>query len=224
MISATVTINKRLTKKKIAYFADEKTAILTNIKRAIEKTVDGAKNELVETVKSRGLGSRLANTWKRRVYPEVMSISGRAESLSYTPKGVVYTVANEIMMTQSEGATIRPSTKRFLAVPTKDVQMKQRGTSAGTQTRAGVSGPNAGRFAKGITPKIWAEKNGTTLRTVWLKNKGKIKGLLISNADNEVKFLLLSQVTLSKHKFNVKNIFKSWAAKFPQIVRSAIKQ
>jgi hypothetical protein len=71
-----------------------------------------------------GMGQRLANTWRMKVYPE----GGRT---SLEPSIVVWTKAPKIVDAFSRGATIYPTGgRRYIAIPTDNVPPALRGRRA----------------------------------------------------------------------------------------------
>jgi hypothetical protein len=91
---------------------------LRNIERAVTTgTRDagrGLKTELRRQVGSAGLGQRLANSWRDRHYP-----NQKLDAAS-----LVYTKAPQIIRAFDEGAVIRSSRGRFLAIPTENAPRK----------------------------------------------------------------------------------------------------
>lgn len=87
---------------------------------AMGEATEGLKGDLRQQVESAGLGSRLAKTWRSKVYP-----SGRP---SLDPAGFVWTKAPKIVDAFNRGATILPTDgRRYIAIPTDKVPMKGRG-------------------------------------------------------------------------------------------------
>lgn len=81
---------------------------------AMRDTTYKALRELREQVVNSGMGQRLANTWRDRVYPE--------KRRSMTPSGYIWSNAPDIVDAFSRGAQIMPlGGKRFLAIPTDNV-------------------------------------------------------------------------------------------------------
>lgn len=75
-------------------------------------------------VVSAGMGQRLANTWRLKVYPE----GGRT---SLEPSIVVWTKAPKIIDAFSRGVTIYPTGgRRYIAIPTNNVPPALRGSRA----------------------------------------------------------------------------------------------
>lgn len=94
---------------------------------AMRETTKPTVVELREQVTSNGLGTRLANTWRDRVYPE------RRESM--TPSGYIWSNAPEIVDSFVRGATIRPvAGGKYLWIPTKNVP-RARGRGRATSTK-----------------------------------------------------------------------------------------
>lgn len=81
---------------------------------AMRDTTYKALRELREQVTGAGMGQRLANTWRDRVFPE--------KRRSMTPTGYIWSNASDIIDAFSRGAQIVPlAGRRFLAIPTKNV-------------------------------------------------------------------------------------------------------
>jgi hypothetical protein len=86
---------------------------------AMGDALTGLKGELRGQVTGAGLGTRLANTWQGRLYPQ-----GRP---SFDPSAYVWSKAPKLIDAFSSGAAIVPLAGRFyLAIPTKNVPMKGR--------------------------------------------------------------------------------------------------
>ena len=93
-------------------------AELHGIERAVTNGTRDAgrslKTELRRQVASAGLGQRLANSWRDRHYP-----NQKLDAAS-----LVYTKAPQIIRTFDEGAAIRSTRGRFLAIPTENAPRK----------------------------------------------------------------------------------------------------
>jgi hypothetical protein len=101
----------------------------------------GLKTELRGQITGAGLGQRLANTWRSRIYPE-----GGEQSLSTA--GFVWSKAPNLIRLYDQGAIIRSKQGLYLAIPT----------------------PAAGRFGdrrQKITPGAWERIHGIRLRFVY---------------------------------------------------------
>jgi len=87
---------------------------------AMRDLVTGFVGELRDDVEGAGLGRRLANTWRGKVFPGGGS--------SFTPAGFVWSKAAKIVGAFATGATILPTDgRRYLAIPTNNVPLKARG-------------------------------------------------------------------------------------------------
>lgn len=106
---------------------------------AVKEAGDGLKKDLRQDVQGAGLGRRLANTWRTAIYPRSQKSAGAA--------ALVYSKAPEIIRAHTEGATIRASSSRFLAIPTESV-------------------PRARPGQERITPSNWPEHRLGPLRFV----------------------------------------------------------
>lgn len=94
---------------------------------AMRQTAKPAVMQLRQQVTSNGLGQRLANTWRDRVYPE------KRESM--TPSGYIWSNAPEIVDSFVRGATINPvAGGKYLWIPTGNVP-RARGRSRATSTK-----------------------------------------------------------------------------------------
>jgi uncharacterized protein DUF6441 len=96
----------------------EMQAELRDIERAVaagtHEAGRGLKTELRQQVASASLGQRLANSWRDKHYP-----NRKLDSAS-----LVYTKAPQIIRAFDEGAVIRSSRGRFLAIPTESAPRK----------------------------------------------------------------------------------------------------
>lgn len=78
-----------------------------------------AKRELREQTVRSGLGAKVANTWRDKVYPD-------RGARSAEPAGYIWSRAPEIVDAYTSGATIRPvGGQRFLWIPTKAVPRRR---------------------------------------------------------------------------------------------------
>ena len=84
------------------------------VTRGVHKSTQTLKERLRADVRSAGLGDRLAKTWQDKKFP-----AGRKTSLNAA--GFIWSKAPEIIRAHTEGTTIRPTSKRFLAIPTDNV-------------------------------------------------------------------------------------------------------
>ena len=110
-------------------FAEIERAALEDAGREVTAAMGEAtvylKNLLRGEVIEAGMGARLANTWRHRVYPD----QGKAR-FSLSPAGYVWSRAPQIIDAFARGATIRPvNGNAYLWIPTKNVPPRRRGGS-----------------------------------------------------------------------------------------------
>jgi hypothetical protein len=178
----------------------------------------GLKTELRGQITGAGLGQRLANTWRSRIYPEGEQSLGAA--------GFVCSKAPNLIRLYDEGAIIRSKQGLYLAIPT----------------------PAAGRFAdrrQKITPLLWEQIHGMRLRFVYRRsgpsllvadhvrltargraavNIGRRQGAAYSRLSGRTTvplFILVPQVSVKK-RLDVSRAGRRWAAQTPQLIRQAI--
>jgi hypothetical protein len=81
------------------YMAAEVRAAETAVTAGVKQATDGLKLAMRRQVTSAGLGQRLANTWRGKVYPQ--------GQVSLKAAGLVYTNAPEIMTGLEVATTLR---------------------------------------------------------------------------------------------------------------------
>lgn len=101
----------------------ERKAMEAAHRRAMERAAQGLKASLRQQVEAAGLGRRVANAWRSKVYP-----AGGKPTLS--PAGLVYSNAPKIVEAFDEGAVIRSPDGHWLAIPTKNVPRARGGRGA----------------------------------------------------------------------------------------------
>jgi hypothetical protein len=199
-------------------------AELRSAERAVTSGVraatDGLKAELRAQVTGAGLGSRLANTWRSRIYPEGEQSLGAA--------GFVWSKAPHLIRLYNEGAVIRSKQGLYLAIPT----------------------PAAGRFGdrrQKITPLLWERIHGMRLRFVYRRsgpsllvadnvrltargraasNIGRRQGAIYSRLSGRTTvplFILVPQVSVKK-RLDVEAAAQKWIRALPQLVLQAWPQ
>ena len=92
------------------YMAAEVRAAETAVTSGVKQATDGLKLAMRRQVTSAGLGQRLANTWRGKVYPQ--------GQVSLKAAGLVYTNAPEIMVGLEVATVIRGKDGLWLAIPT----------------------------------------------------------------------------------------------------------
>jgi hypothetical protein len=164
-------------------------------------------------IRSAGLGNRLANTIRHDPKPR--------KGFSYTPAGLVYASAQEIVSAFAYGAVIRAKRGTWLAIPT----------------------PEAGRGTNGrvMTPEEWERRAGRKLRFVHNRKRGtaflvaddlriskrtgvaKSKGGrrrkdgILSGSQTVPIFLLVRQVSLRK-RLDVEGALRQVQAMLPSLI------
>ncbi len=124
---------------------------------AMRETTFKAVRELRRQVTDGGLGQRLANTWRDRVYPE--------QRKSMTPTGYIWSNAPEIIDGFVRGATIRPvAGAKYLWIPTKNVpRARGRVNIQGRNIKGGAMSPAEVESMFNTDFTIRKGKNGTLL-------------------------------------------------------------
>ena len=192
-------------------------------KAGVGRAAEGLKTSLRGQVTGAGLGRKLANAWRARVYPR----SG--ESLDAA--GFVWTNAPAIVRAFDEGVTIRSRDGFWLAVPTP-------------------SAPKHGVGGKRISPSNWPDHRFGPLRFVY-RGRGR-PGLLVADAlrasisrktgelrgfrtaserarasgrglTTVVMFVLVPQVRLRK-RLDVERAANEWADRVPELVNAAVSE
>ena len=101
----------------LAAFADRTgVKIRRGAMRGAQRFEARAKLDYRQDVRRAGLGDRLANTWRTRVYPR------RGES--WHPTVHVWSNAPMLAAAHADGGTIAPKAGKFLAIPTENVARK----------------------------------------------------------------------------------------------------
>ena len=182
----------------------------------------GLKTELRAQVTGAGLGQRLANTWRSRIYPEGQQSLGGA--------GFVWSKAPNLIRLYDVGAIIRSRQGLYLAIPT----------------------PAAGRFGdrrQKITPGAWERIHSMRLRFVYRQpgpsllvadnvrptargraaacakrtlcvNIGRRQGAIYSRLSGRTTvplFILVPQVSVKK-RLDVEAAARKWIGALPQLV------
>ena len=109
----------------------------------IREATQGLKMSMHRQVISKGLGPRMANTWRGEVYPKGQN--------SIRAAGLVFSNARKIMVGFEEGAVIRSHKGWWLAIPTPNA-------------------PKRGVNGKKINPSNFPEQRYGKLRFVYRRN------------------------------------------------------
>ena len=163
-----------------------------NCARAVTKGVslaaNGLKTAMRTQVKSAGLGSRLANTWRGDVYPKAKN--------SISAAGVVYTKAQKIMEGFEYQTFIRGKDGLWLAIPTAAIPKRIRN--------------------KRMTPVLYEKSKGVRLRFVYRKNGASLL-VHEQKRKTIVAFVLVPQVRMPK-LINFAAEGAKWQAKLPSLI------
>lgn len=189
---------------------DEITLAERSVTASVRESAEGLKSELRAQVTAAGLGVRLANTWRSRVYPQ-----GRP---SISAAGMVWSNAPTIVRAFDEGPVIRSKDGFWLAIP--------------------LPAAGKGRRGKKLNPGDWERLHGQRLRFVYRRGRpsllvadnqrvrgGKRGGFALASgkaiAAGRVAtvaiFLLVPQVHLRK-RLNIDPAGKRWIDALPHRV------
>ena len=163
-----------------------------NCARAVTKGVslaaNGLKTAMRTQVKSAGLGSRLANTWRGDVYPKAKN--------SVSAAGVVYTKAQKIMEGFEYQTVVHGKDGLWLAIPTAAISKRIRNTR--------------------MTPALYERSKGVRLQFVYRKNGASLL-VHEQKRKTIVAFVLVPQVRMPK-LINFAAEGKKWQAKLPSLI------
>ena len=163
-----------------------------NCARAVTKGVslaaNGLKIAMRTQVKSAGLGSRLANTWRGDVYPKAKN--------SVSAAGVVYTKAQKIMEGFEYQTVVRGKDGLWLGIPTAAISKRIRN--------------------KRMTPALYEKSKGVRLRFVYRKNGASLL-VHGQKRKTIVAFVLVPQVRMPK-LINFAAEGAKWQAKLPSLI------
>ena len=130
---------------------------------------NGLKTALRTQVKSAGMSSRIANTWRGVVYPK-----GKQ---SISAAGQVYSNAEKIMLGFEEASIIRSKNGLWLAIPTDNIPKRVRG--------------------KRMTPTLYEQTKGVRLQFVYRRNNCSLL-VHTKKKKTVIAFILLPQVKMPK--------------------------
>ncbi|MCK6417923.1 MAG: DUF6441 family protein [Alphaproteobacteria bacterium] len=193
----------------------EFTTLTGAIKAGTKEAAEGLKNTLRGQITSAGMGTKLANAWRSKVY----------ENKGYDSAGLVYTRAPRIVEAFDKGVLIKPKAGGvWLAVPT-------------------VTAPKRGTDGKRITPLNFPEaklgklefvyrENGPSflvvhnVRASYSRKTGQLRGFRKASdtalrtgkgLTTAIMFLLIRQVKLEK-RLDVESAAKVWIEKMPNFI------
>ncbi|WP_010338035.1 DUF6441 family protein [Sphingobium yanoikuyae] len=148
-------------------FAEIERAAIEDLGRDVTKAMTEAtvylKDLLREEIVGAGMGRRLSQTWRHRVYPDY----GK-QRFSLEPAGFVWSRAPEIIDAFSRGVTIRPiAGEGYLWIPTKNVPPRR---------RSGNYASSLGKRPRGT--RMSPEEVELTFNAEFIIQKGKRGSLL----------------------------------------------
>lgn len=185
------------------------------IKAGTKEAAEGLKTTLRGQITGAGMGTKLANAWRSKVY----------ENKGYDSAGLVYTRAPRIVEAFDKGVLIKPKAGGvWLAVPT-------------------VTAPKRGTDGKRITPLNFPEaklgklefvyrENGPSflvvhnVRASYSRKTGQLRGFRKASdtalrtgkgLTTAIMFLLIRQVKLEK-RLDVESAAKIWIEKMPTFI------
>lgn len=165
---------------------------LKNAELAVTKGVSSATSQFKEAmrkqVKSAGLGSRLAYTWRGDVYPKSKN--------SLKAAGMVYTKAEKIMQSFEYGLMIRGRDGFWLAIPTPAIPKK-------------ISG-------KKTTPALYEKIKGIRLRYIYRPNQASLL-VHEQKRKTIIAFWLVPQVKMPK-RIHFQTEGKKWLSRLPTLI------
>lgn len=111
-------IVSRVTADKFAPVATQVRAeVAVRLRHGVAAETTALQTELRGQINAAGLGQRLSQTWRSRVYPQ----SGEP---TLEPAGLVWSKAGTIVTAHNEGSLIRARGHQYLAIPTEFVPRK----------------------------------------------------------------------------------------------------
>lgn len=181
---------------------------------ALSEATTGLKTTLRGQITSAGLGSRLAGSWRSKLY-----IDGK------TSAGFVYSRAPHIVEAFDKGVTIRATHGRYLAIPTQNAP--KRGTDG--------KRINPTNFPKKLGPLVLIKTRGhlflavNNVRASYSKD-GQLRGFRAASnrarasgkgLASAIMFILIPQSRLPK-KLDVKGAATLWANRLPAMIDSKV--
>ena len=158
------------------------------VTKGVSLAANGLKTAMRTQVKSAGLGSRLANTWRGDIYPKAKN--------SISAAGVVYTKAQKIMEGFEYQTVVRGKDGLWLAIPPAAISKRIRN--------------------KRMTPALYERSKGVRLRFVYRKNGASLL-VHEQKRKTIIAFVLVPQVRMPK-LINFAAEGAKWQAKLPSLI------
>lgn len=178
---------------------------------AMRETTYKALRELRGQVTSAGLGKRLANTWRDRIFPQ--------KRRSMTPTGYIWSNAPDIIDSFNRGAQIVPiAGSRFLAIPTSAVPRTggRRGSSRAMTPEQVEHHFNADLFfQRKSNGRVLAFLNLIAARNSRKGFRGQTKGRLAAGrASQQVLMFILVPVSRMPKLLDIDAVVQRWETNF----------
>jgi hypothetical protein len=191
------------------YMAAEVRAAEKAVTVGVKQATDGLKLSMRRQVTSAGLGQRLANTWRGKVYPQ--------GQVSLKAAGLVYTNAPEIMMGLETATTIRGKDGLWLAIPTPNAP--KRGMGGKRINPSNFPEQTLGRLRfvyrpSGVSLLVVDNVRATARGIRSATDKQKASGRGLSTA---VMFWLVRQVR-TKKRIDLKREAEVWQNRLPVLI------
>ena len=170
------------------YLEKEYTQGATAVTNGIRLATDGLKQTMRSQVRTAGMSTRIANTWRGDVYPK--------SKKSISAAGVVYSKAPKIMEGFEYQTVIRSQNGFWLAIPTAIVPKKV--------------------YGRRMTPALYEQYKRTKLRFIyrssgvsWLVHEQRKKTVIA--------FILVPQVKMPK-LIDFKGESQKWQEQVPDLI------
>jgi hypothetical protein len=191
------------------YMAAEVRAAEKAVTAGVKQATDGLKLSMRRQVTSAGLGQRLANTWRGKVYPQ--------GQVSLKAAGLVYTNAPEIMTGLEVATVIRGKDGLWLAIPTPNAP--KRGVGGKRITPSNFPEQTLGRLRfvyrpSGVSLLVVDNVRATARGIRSASDKQKASGRGLSTA---VMFWLVRQVR-TKKRIDLKREAETWQNRLPVLI------
>lgn len=179
---------------------------------AMQRASAGLKAEIREQITGAGLGRRLANAVRSRVYPV-----GRK---ALDPSGLVWSNAPKLTEVFETGATIRPvNGTRYLAIPTENVPNAKGGKRRKmTPVEVEAAYDQDLKFAKAGNGRLIAYVEAVGARSGKGFRRATGKRLASGRAAvSVVMFVMVPQVRLRK-RLDIQGAGERWSARLPAMI------
>ena len=197
----------------------ETTLLKRSVHSGMKTAADSLKADLRKQVVSAGLGTKLANTWRSKVYPD--------QPISVRPAAYVFSKAPDIMRAFGEGVVIRAHKRRWLAIPTPNAP--KRGKDGKKISPLNFPEQRLGQLIlidKKSGPSFYIVKNvrqSISRKTGAFRGYKKASASAIAKGNAEkfvVMFVLLEQVSLQK-RLDVSGAGGKWVNKLPELIEQS---